>query len=427
MVLMVPVLRRTSVWWLAPSRAPVCYKVVNDVMAVLSGVRVIEASTLLAAPLAASLLSDFGADVIKVERPVQGDPIRSYPPFAENGDPLGHKVTNRNKWHVTCDLHKPEGQTLFRKLVATADVVITNFRLETLARWQIDYPHLRLVRDNLIMLHLSAYGRTGPYRDRPGFARVVEAFSGLTYMSGTPDGPPMFSGYPLADGLGGIYGAFSVMLALFHRDRQGAGQLIDLGLYEPLMKMMESAAISYEEAGDKGERTGNVNRHVAPNNLYKCRDGRWIVLPVSTDGMFVRLCNALGLSAIVDDPGFATNAQRVKHRDDLDDVLNSVISQHNATDLLDRLREHGVACGDILRIDEFLSDPHVHERTNMVRVFDPTLGRDVVMPGVVPKLSDSPGTIRWPGRPLGADNDAVYRALGLSDADLEKLRETGVV
>lgn len=394
---------------------------------VLAGIRVLDASTIIAGPLAAGLLGDFGAEVIKIEHPEKGDPIRSYARTAQSV-PLYHKVTNRNKQSITLDLHKASAQELFKRLVSQCDVVITNFRPTTLARWHIDYSDLKVLHPSLVMLHLSAFGRTGPYRDRPGFARIAEAFAGLTAITGEPEGPPLFSGFPLADGIGGVYGAYSVLLALFYRQQSGEGQLIDMALYEPIIRILEDIPAVYQATGMVRTQQGNQNPGVAPNDLYPTRDGRWIVLPVSTQRMFERLTMAMGQSELLHDPRFRDNDQRIIHRQVLDETIVAFLHTKDADDMVAYLDRYGVAAGTINSIADVVADPHIRERGNLVSIRDDESDSMIAMPNVVPRLEKSPGHVHHVGQALGASNNAVYRQLlGLSDDDLARLREEGVI
>ncbi len=258
----------------------------------MSGVRVLDVSTILAGPLASALLGEFGAEVIKIEHPAEGDPARLYPPL-EDGVSAAWTMLGRTKRSVTIDLHHPEAAHLVGRLAAASDIVVTNFRPATLRRFRIDFDDLRAYRPDLVMVHVSAFGRTGPYAERPGFARVAEAFAGLTYRTGDPDRPPVFSGYPVADGVTGIYAAFAALLALRQRDLTGAAQLADIPLYEPLLRMMEDFVVEYGATGASRERQGNENPHISPNNLYRTRDGRWLALPASTEQMWRRLVGVM--------------------------------------------------------------------------------------------------------------------------------------
>ncbi len=394
---------------------------------VLEGLRVLDASTIIAGPLAAGLLGDFGAEVIKVEDPQRGDPIRAYARTA-NGVPLYHKVTNRNKQSITLDLHQPPAQDLFKRLAQQCDVVIVNFRPATLARWHIDYEDLQTEHPGLVMLHLSAFGRTGPYRDRPGFARIAEAFAGLTAITGYPDGPPLFSGFPLADGITGMYGAYAVLLALQYRQQTGNGQLIDLGLYEPILRMLEDLPAVYNTMSVVRGRQGNQNPGVAPNDVYPARDGQWVVLPISTQRMFERLAAAMGQPELVADPRFQDNARRVANRSVLDQKVREFFQTRDAAEMVRYLDRFGVAAGMVNSIAEVIRDPHIQARGNLVSLPDEESGERIMMPNVVPHLTQSPGQVRFVGEALGASNERIYGGLlGLSHEQLAELRRGGVI
>ena len=393
----------------------------------LTGMRVIDASTILAGPLAAALLGDFGAEVIKVEQTFVGDPVRRYPPSVD-GQAIGSKVTNRNKRSIGIDFHMQEGRALFRRLVAEADAVVVNFRPETLAKWEIDYEDLTSASDRLVMLHLTGFGRTGPYRDRPGFARIAEAYAGLTYITGFPEGPPMFAGYAVGDGLAGVYGAFSLMLALFERQISGKGQLIDLALYEPTLKILENLVISYSATGKIAERVGNLNKSVAPSDIYRTSDGKWVAIPSSTPNMYARLCEALGRRDLVEDPRFVDNSSRVENQVALDAELRPEIERRSCGDLLSLLDRAGVAAGPVNTVEDLVGDEHVWDRGSLQRVFDPNLEREFVVQGVFPKLSRTPGRIQFLGHEAGQDTVEILRSvLNCDDAEVKELLKIGAV
>lgn len=393
----------------------------------LLGMRVLDASTVLAGPLSASLMGDFGAQVIKVEQPGTGDPVRQYPP-SKDGQAITSKVTNRNKQSVAIDLHSELGREIFRKLVAQCDAVVVNFRPETLAKWKLDYEDLVKYRSDLVMLHLTGFGRTGPYKDRPGFARIAEAYAGLTYITGFPDGPPMFAGYAVGDGLAGVYGAFSLMLALFERKSSGKGQLIDLALYEPTLRILENLVVTYSVTGKVAERVGNLNKSVAPSDIYKSADGKWIAIPSSTPNMYSRLCRAIGREDLIDDPRFVDNAMRVRNQAALDAELRPAIEQFSGDHLLAVLDNAGVAAGPVNTVSDLVNDEHVWDRESLVRLKDPNLGMELIMQGVFPKLSRTPGSVQFAGREPGQDTVEVLRSiLGMRDDEIDQLLSQGVV
>jgi crotonobetainyl-CoA:carnitine CoA-transferase CaiB-like acyl-CoA transferase len=395
-------------------------------MSLFSQLRVLDASTLLAAPLAASILGDFGAEVIKIEDPNRGDPIRTYLP-QRDGVSLIHKVTNRNKYPVALDLRRAEGQEIFRQLAAKSDVVICNFRLPTMQAWHIDYDELAAVNPRLVMLHLTAYGRTGPYRDRPGFARVAEAFCGLMGITGFPD-QPVPAGYPIVDGLTGLVGALGICMALYDRERTGLGQLVDLGLYEGMLRIMEDILIGYDQTGEGRSRIGTANPYVSPNDIYRCQDGQWLALPVSTDAVFERFADAIGKPEIASDERFLTNEARVAHRAELDELIVGWLAHRSAKAAATLLQEHSVPCGLVYMAADILSDPQIEERGSVTTIFDEELRTELRMQAPVPALSRTPGSVRFPGKPRGSDTVAVLqRLLNLSSEKCEALRHDGVI
>lgn len=394
---------------------------------VLEGIRIIDAGTVLASPGLCGLLGDFGAEVIKIEQPGDGDPLRRYPPHVE-GQSLTSKVTNRNKYSVTLNLRDERGRELFRGMVATADAVVLNYRLPTLRRWSLDYEQLSAVKPDIVMLHLTGYGRTGPYADRPGFARIAEAYVGLTYMTGYPDRDPIPAGYAVADAMGAAYGAFSLMLALYHRKATGAGQLVDLALHESMMRVLDGLYVGYDQADRVPEREGSINSGIAPHDIYQTADGAFVALPVSTQNMFERLCRAIGEPGLSDDPRFATNIDRVRHRAELDEFIVPFIRSRNAADFLALTEAAGVAAARINNVRDFMADRHANERGSITSVWDPNLGKNIRMQGAFPVLSQTPGRINWPGREPGQDNDFVYRSiLGLDEQKLTELAREGVI
>ncbi len=391
----------------------------------LRGVTVLDATTMMAGPYTTGLLADFGADVIKVEHPDGGDPMRRLS-TNEHGHSMLSKIANRNKRSVGLDLNVDEGRAIFRRLAARVDVVVTNFRLSTLRRWRLDHATLAAEHPRLVMYHLSAYG-PGPREDDPGFARVAEAYTGLTYATGDPEGPPMFSGYAIADGVAGVHGAFSVMLGLYEAMRSGRGQLVEASLAGSMIRMLEGFVAAYDGTGRPPSRTGNHNG-IVPNDLYRTRDGRWLVLPVTSPNMWTRLCGALDLGHLADDPRFATNADRLGHRAELDAVLIPAIEARTFDDAYTQLRDAGVAVGPVNSMADLFADDAVWDNSTLVRVRDERLDRDVAMPGVVPRLSVTPGEVRRVGPEPGEQTAEVLRTVaGMTDDEIRRARESGAI
>ncbi|PXY28423.1 CaiB/BaiF CoA transferase family protein [Prauserella muralis] len=390
----------------------------------LSGVRVLDVSTILAGPLASSLLGEFGAEVIKVEHPAEGDPARHYPPL-DGGVSAGWARLGRNKRSVTIDLHHPDAAGLVGRLAAHTDVVVTNFRPATLRRFRIDFDDLRGHRPDLVMVHVSAYGRTGPYADRPGFARVAEAFAGLTYRTGEPGRPPVFAGYPVADGVTGIYAAFAALLALRQRDRTGQAQLADIALYEPLLRMMEDFIVDYSVTGESRERQGNRNPHISPNNLYRTRDGRWLALPASTEQMWWRLVKVMDAADLAVHDSMTA---RLEHREEIESRVADFVAAHDLEPLMSRLLEAGIAAGPVNSAADICADPHIRARGSVVEVADDRAGRSYLMQAPAGRFSGFDGSISRPAPVLGEHTTEVLRELaGLHGAEIDDLRRRGVV
>lgn len=393
----------------------------------LAGLRVIDAGNMVAAPFATSLLADFGADVIKIEHPKNGDGQRKLEPI-KDGIPLWWKVMARNKRCVTLDLSKPEGAALFKALVRTADAVAENYRPGTLERWGLGYEELKRANRRLILLRISGFGQTGPYRDRPGFGRTAEAMSGLTNLIGEPDGPPMSPGYPLGDLIAGLFGAFAMMTALYHRDaRGGEGQVIDLALYEAIFRLLNFDAIQYDQLKTVHHRTGNRVSYVAPSSTFQTSDGKYITLAASTQSIWVRLCRAIGEEKLASDPRFIDNPARVSRSEEVNRTVGDWIARHTREQVEDTFERHEVAYSPIFDIQDIFKDVHYRMREALVRVADPELGEAIVQ-NVVPKFSATPGSVDHLGPGLGAHNEDVFCGeLGCSKERLSQLRGAGVI
>jgi crotonobetainyl-CoA:carnitine CoA-transferase CaiB-like acyl-CoA transferase len=393
----------------------------------LDGIRVLDLSNLLAAPMATMYLGDFGADVIKTEHPVRGDELRRW--GHRKGDVgLFFKVLNRNKRTITLDLKAPRGQELVHRLAAECDVVVESYRPGTLERWGIGYKQLSEVNPRLVMLHVSGFGRTGPWSDRPGFGTLAEAFAGCAHITGFPDRPPLLPSFGLGDTSTGIFAAFAVMLALYERDvRGGIGQEIDLGLYEGLFTLLGPQVVDYDQLGIVQQRAGSRLPFVAPRNTYQTADGTWVAIAGSTQTTFERIVRALGRDELADDPRFADNQLRIANAEMLDVELQRGVGERTLPELLELFEAMQAPVGLVHDIAQIFEHPQFQARENVVAVSDEELGV-LRMQNVVPRLSRTPGRIEHAGPRLGEHNVDVYGGLlGLGEDELVSLRSDGVI
>jgi len=393
----------------------------------LDGLRILDISTVVAGPFAATLLADLGADVIKAELPGAGDALRALAPH-KDGVPLWWKVTNRNKKGITLDLRKPAGREILGRLVAGRDVLVENFRPGTLDGWGVTRAWLQEKNPRLTILRVTGFGQTGPYRNRPGFARVFEAMSGFTRMCGEEGGMPLHLGYPISDAIGGLFGAVGILAALYRlkQDSAARGQEIDCAVTEAMLRTLDFLAIEYDQLGAVRTASGNRSQYAAPGNIYATRDGKWASIAASTQSIFARFCAALGLERLLSDPRFADNPSRVQHRDELDRIVGDAIRNLTLVELRERLDAHEVGFSPIYDASDVFADPHFSAREAIVRVPDGELG-EVRMQCVVPRFSETPGAVRRAGPAIGEHNDEVYGALGLSEAERRRLAAEGVI
>ena len=393
----------------------------------LADLRVLEMGVLLAGPFCGQLLADFGAEVIKVEQPGVGDPMREWGRERSGGKSLWWPVVARNKKSVTVNLRAAEGQDLIRRLAASTDVVIENFRPGTLERWGLSYEELSAINPRLILVRVTGYGQTGPYAGQPGFGSVGEAMGGLRYVVGDPSTPPSRMGISIGDTLAAVFACLGALTALHHRERTGRGQVVDSAIYEAVLAVMESLIPEYAATGYIRERTGAVLPNIAPSNVYPTADGQMVLIAANHDVVFGRLAGAMGRPGLADDPRYATHGARGEHQDELDGLIAEWTATLNAADLHALLVEHQIPTGRIFRAPEMLEDPHFAARQAIVRLLHPELG-ELPMQNVAPKLSASPGSLRWVGPELGQHNQEVLQGLlGLSPADLERYAAAGVV
>ncbi|KVD87664.1 CoA-transferase [Burkholderia ubonensis] len=392
----------------------------------LDGIRVLELGQLIAGPFAGRMLAEFGADVIKVEPPGTGDPLHKWR-MLHDGTSVWWAAQSRNKTSLTLDLRTPEGQDVIRRLAADADVLIENFRPGTLEGWGLGWDALSAINPGLIMLRVSGYGQTGPYRDRPGFGVIAEAMGGLRHLTGEPGRTPVRVGVSLGDSLSGLHGLIGVLLALRHREQQGgSGQVVDVALYESVFNMMESLLPEYAVFGAVREAAGSSLPGVAPTNAYRCRDGRYALIAGNGDSIFRRLMALVGRPDLGDDPALARNDGRVSQVERIDAAIGAWTALQDRDDVLAALNEARIPAGRIYDVADIAADPHYHARGMIV---DDTLpdGTPVRVPGIVPKLGATPGRITRPAPTLGEGTDAVLDSLGIDAATRDDWRARGVI
>lgn len=395
----------------------------------LKGLRVLDAGQMIAGPFACTLLADFGADVIKVEHPVYGDAMRTQPP-EKNGLSLSWKVLARNKRNITLNLSTPEGQNLLKRLVPTADVLVENYRPGTFERWGLHYEALSAVNPRLILVRVSGYGQTGPYRNRGGYGTVAEAFCGIPSFTGFPDKPPtLSSSIALADNVAGTFAAMATMFAIYERDQSKSrkGQEIDVSLYEPLFRLTMTQTINYDQLNLVRKRIGNRSKTDSPRNAYETRDGRYITISASTQKSFVRLVEAMGLSELAQDERFTDGFRRQQNADELDQLMAQWFLKHDFADALRIFEEGEVVAGPVYTIEDIFKDPHYKARESIAAVEDGDFGT-LKMQNVAPRMLRTPGKIRHAGKALGADNEEIYLGeLGLSRQEFDHLRSQKVI
>jgi succinyl-CoA:(S)-malate CoA-transferase subunit B len=394
----------------------------------LEGVRVLDIATFIAGPFCGTILGEFGADVVKVEQPGVGDPMRRFGTINDNGEALIWLQESRNKKSITLDLRKPEGADLMRRLVRESDIVIENFRTGTLERWGVGYEALREENPALVMLRITGFGQTGPKAHDPGFARIAHAFSGLSYLAGEPDGAPLMPGSTtLGDYLSGTYGALGVLMALRVAERTGRGQYIDIGLYEPVFRFLDEMAAAYGYNGYIRERMGADTVNVCPHSHYPTSDGRWVAIACTNDRMFSRLADVMGQSELAQADRWGTIEARLAEREVVNRVVSAWTGARSQSEVLALCNEGQVPCGPIHNVADIFDDPQYAARENVVKFTD-RHGDSISMPGVLPRLSMTPGSIEHLGPTLGEHNREVYiEQLGLSEKELEALQAAGVV
>jgi crotonobetainyl-CoA:carnitine CoA-transferase CaiB-like acyl-CoA transferase len=393
----------------------------------LAGLRVVDAATLFAGPVIATIMGDYGADVVKIEHP-RGDSLRTLG-WTKDGVSLWWALIGRNKRAITLNLSKPRGQELAKQILKGADVFVEGFRPGTLERWSLAPEALHELNPGLVIVRTSGFGQTGPYSALPGFGTLAESISGYAYINGWPDGPPTLPPFALADGVASLTGLFAAMFALWWREHGGAGrgQVIDLAIYEPLFWILGPQALAYDQLGVVQERTGNAAPFTAPRNAYRAKDGRWLGLSASAQSIAERVMKVVGREDLIEEPWFRDHTGRVEHAAELDAVIQDWVGRRTSDEVLAAFAEHEAAIAPINSIADIFQDPHYEARETITSVEHPTLG-PLKMPNVIPRLCETPGRIDHPGPELGAHNREIYLGeLGLTEAALEELTRDGIV
>lgn len=393
----------------------------------LSGIRVLDVATVLAAPLCAQILGDFGADVIKVEHPEGGDSLRGHG-RSKHGYGLWWKTVGRNKRTVAIDLSVPAGAELLRRLASTSDVLVENFRPGTLERWGLGWEDLHALNPQLVMVRVTGFGQTGPYSRRPAFGTLIEAMSGFAAVTGEPGGPPTLPPFGLADSVAGITAALATLMALYHRDvAGGGGQMVDLSILESMVSVLGPGPTIYDQLGEVPQRMGNRSVNNAPRNAYRTADRRWVVVSTSANRVAERVARLVGHPELVDEPWFATGAGRAAHADLLDQVVGEWIGRHSEAQVAAAFNDADAAVAPVYDVARLVDDPQVLHRGMVTTLEDADLG-PIRMLDVLFRLSSTPGRVRFPGRTLGADTQAVLvDELGMGTDEIERLRKEGTL
>jgi len=394
----------------------------------LDDIRILDVSSFLAGPFCSAQLAEFGAEVLKVELPKVGDPLRRFGTITENGDSLPWLSECRNKKSITLDMRLPEGAKILKRLVEKADVMVENFQPGTLEKWGLGWDTLKEVNPRLVMVRISGYGQTGPYRDRPGFGRIGNAFGGLSFLAGYPDRAPVTPGSAtIPDYMAGLYGAMGVMLALRARERTGRGQMIDVGLYEPIFRILDELAPAYGYKGLVRQRMGPGTVNVVPHSHYPTKDGRWIAIACTNDKIYQRLAVAMNEPHLAEPENWGTLANRERDREAVDKHVADWTARYDRAEMLLMCEEAQVPCGPVYSIDEIFEDPQYAARGNILWMKDERVG-ELPIPNLVPRLSDTPGRVNWLGPSLGEHNDEVYKGLlGMAEEEIRTLGEAGVI
>ncbi len=394
----------------------------------LEGLRVLDCATFIAGPFCATQLAEFGAEVIKIELPGTGDPVRKFGSRTDCGETLVWLSEGRNKKSITLDLRKPEGAEILKRLVAKTDVLVENFQPGTLENWGLGWDVLKQVNPRLVMVRISAYGQTGPNSPKPGFGRIANAFGGISFLAGYPDRPPVTPGSAtLPDYMAGLYGALGAMFALRALEKTGEGQVVDIGLYEPIFRILDELAPAFDMFGYVRQRMGPGTVNVVPHSHYPTKDNRWVAIACTNDKIFARLAKVMDRDDVAGDGKYGTLAKREAARPEVDQFVTDWTLQHTRDEIIDMCGVGQVPCGPVYAIDEIFEDPHYAARENYKEVKDPRIGA-LKVPNVVPRLTETPGGIEHLGPSLGDSNDEVYsRLLGLSPDEIAALKQKQVI
>ncbi|WPO74393.1 MULTISPECIES: CoA transferase [unclassified Streptomyces] len=391
----------------------------------LTGLRVLDLATLFAGPLAATMLGDFGAEVIKVEHPSRPDPSRGHGP-SKDGVGLWWKLLGRNKRTMTLDLSTPGGRETLLRLAATADVIVENFRPGTLEKWDLGWQELSAANPRLVLTRVTGFGQFGPYARRPGFGTLAEAMSGFAAVTGEPGGPPTLPPFGLADSIAGLATAYAVLTALAARERTGRGQVVDMAIIEPILTVLGPQPLWYDQLGFVQPRTGNRSTNNAPRNTYRTADGRWVAVSTSAQSIAERVLRLVGRPELIAEPWFASGAERAAHADVLDEAVGGWIARHTRAEVIEAFEKAEAAIAPIQDVRDVMTDPQYAALDTLTTVEDPELG-PLRMQNVLFRLSETPGAISWAGRPHGADTDAVLAELGLTEREITTLRKEGAL
>ena len=394
----------------------------------LAGCTVIDVSSFIAGPFCTTQLGEFGAEIIKAELPGVGDPLRKFGTMHDCGETLPWLSECRNKKSITLDLRTPDGAALLKRLVGNADILVENFQPGTMEKWGLGWDVLSAINPRLIMVRISGYGQTGPYKDRPGFGRIGNAFGGLSFLAGYPDRPPVTPGSAtIPDYLAGIYGAMGALLAMQAREKTGRGQMVDIGLYEPVFRILDELAPAFDFKGYVRQRMGPGTVNVVPHSHYPTKDNRWIAIACTNDKIFARLAELMNAADLAGDGIWGTTRQREAAREQVDAYVTAWTSAHDRADLLQMCETAQVPCGPVYAIDEIFQDPHYAARGNILRVEDPRLG-SLAIPNLVPRLSETPGEVRSLGPSLGEHNEEILEGrLRLTKEEITRLSAIGAI